>query len=65
MKAPSYRVIENKKFLWDGAVHAEEAEAARVAGAYRQARFEVRIVAEGGEWFLYTRRKAAADAGQG
>ncbi len=64
MTPTSARVIENKKFMWDGAVYAQEAEAARVAETYRQARFEVRVVAEGGEWLVYTRRRAAADAPQ-
>jgi hypothetical protein len=65
MKAPSTRIIENRKFMWDGAVHAQEAEAAQIAETYRQARFDVRVVAEGGEWFVYTRRQAAAEARNG
>lgn len=60
MTAPSYRMIENRKFMWDGAVHAQEADAARAAATYREARFDARVVAEGGEWFVYTRRRAAA-----
>ena len=59
MTAPSARVIESRKYMWDGAVYAQEADAERVAETYRQARFEVRVVAEGGEWLLYTRRQAA------
>jgi hypothetical protein len=65
MTAPSCRIIESKKFMWDGAVHAQEAEAAQIADTYRQARFDVRVVAEGGEWLLYTRRQAAAEARNG
>lgn len=60
MTAPSYRMIENRKFMWDGAVYAQEADATRVAETYRQARFDVRVVGEGGEWFVYSRRRAAA-----
>ena len=63
MKPPSFRIIENRKFMWDGAVYPQEAEAARAAETYRQKRFDVRVVAEGGEWLLYTRRRAATDAG--
>ena len=59
MTAPSYRMVENKKFMWDGTAYPQEADAERVAETYRQARFEVRVVAEGGEWLLYTRRQAA------
>ena len=64
MTAPSYRTIENKKFMWDGAVYAQEADAARAAETYRQARFDVRVLAEGGAWAVYTRRRAAAEAGK-
>ena len=64
MTAPSYRMVENKKFMWDGTTYPQEADAERVAETYRQARFEVRVVAEGGEWLLYTRRQAAG-AGKG
>jgi hypothetical protein len=62
MTPPSHRMIENKKFMWDGAIYAQEAEAARVAETYRQARFDVRVVAEEGEWLLYTRRAATTGA---
>lgn len=60
MTAPSARVIESRKYMWDGAVYAQEADAARAAETYREARFDARVVAEGGEWFVYTRRRAAA-----
>lgn len=63
MQPANHRIIENRKFMWDGAVYAQEAEAALVAETYRQARFDVRVVSEGGEWFLYTRRAAAAGSG--
>ena len=60
MTAPSFRVIENRKYMWDGVVYPQEADAARAAATYREARFDARVVAEGGEWFVYTRRRAAA-----
>jgi hypothetical protein len=62
---PSHRIVNNRKYLWDGAVYRQEAEAARMAETYRQSRFEVQVVAEGSEWFLYTRRPAVAEAGAG
>jgi hypothetical protein len=58
----SHLVVGNRKFMWDGAVYPTEAEADRAAETYRQARFEVQVVAEGGEWFLYTRRPVVAAA---
>jgi hypothetical protein len=62
MQPPSFRILEGRKFMWDGAVYAQEGEAARVAETYRQARFDVRVVAEGDAWLLYTRRRATAEA---
>jgi hypothetical protein len=61
----SYRIVENKKFMWDGAVYPQEADAARVAETYRQSRFDVQVLAEGGEWLLFTRRQATADPAKG
>lgn len=61
----NYRVIENRKYMWDGAAYPLEADAARVAETYRQSRFDVQVLAEGGEWFLFTRRQATADPAKG
>ncbi len=63
MSTPGPRQFDGKKFMWDGVVYAQEAEAERAAASYREARFEVRTVAEDGAWLVYTRRKAAADQG--
>jgi hypothetical protein len=62
MTPPSQRIIENRKYLWDGELRPTEADAARVAETYRLARFDVRVVQEGGGWLLYTRRRATTDA---
>lgn len=61
MKPSSIRVVDNRKYVWDGDVHHDEAAAARVAEGYRQARFDVQIVVEGGEYRLFTRREATGD----
>ncbi len=61
MNTPGFRVIGNKKFGWDGAVRHDTAEAERVAETYRSSGFEVQVVAEGGEYRLFTRRQAAGD----
>lgn len=65
MSPPSQRIIESRKFMWDGEVYPHEAEAARVAETYRLARFDVRVVEEHGEWLLYTRRRATTEAATG
>lgn len=53
------RIVNNKKYLWDGATYPQEAEATRAAEAYREARFEAQVVAEGGQWLVFTRRPVA------
>lgn len=65
MGPPSFRVLENKKFMWDGATYADEAEASRVAEKYRAQRFEARVLAEEGAWLVFTRREVAAEAARG
>ena len=64
MSPASARQFDGRKFMWDGAAYAQEADAERAARSYREARFEVRTVAEDGQWLVYTRRKAAPDAGK-
>ena len=65
MAPQNFLVADGRKYVWDGAVYREEAEAARVAEEYRSARFDVKVVAQGGEWLLFTRREAAEDAARG
>lgn len=50
------RVSDGKKFMWDGRRFENSGEALQVAETYRNDGFEVRMVEEGGKFFLYTRR---------
>jgi hypothetical protein len=61
----NFQIIENRKYMWDGAAYLQESDAARVAETYRQARFDVQVLAEGSEWFLFTRRQATAEPAKG
>ncbi len=61
MAPPNTRVIDGKKFLWDGRNYADEAEARAAAEAYERDRFEAKGVEEGGACFVYTRRLASAE----
>ena len=56
MAEPRARVIEGRKFMWDGREYAspEEADAARKE--YEKERFETRSVEEDGSIHVYTRR---------
>lgn len=60
MTPANHVVVGNQKYVWDGAEYAQEADAARAAETYRASGFDVRVVPEGGAWFVYTRRNAAA-----
>jgi hypothetical protein len=50
------RVFNGKKFMWDGRVYTNEKERREIAQKYRDDGFEVEMVDEGGQYFLFTRR---------
>ena len=50
------RVFNGKKFMWDGRTYTNEKERKEVAQKYKDDGFEVELVEEGGEYFLFTRR---------
>jgi len=50
------RIFNDKKFMWDGRVYTNEKEGREIAQKYKDDGFEVELVEEGGEYFLFTRR---------
>ncbi len=52
------RILQGKKYMWDGATYAGRAEAEAVAQKYRNDRFEVATIVENGQHFVFTRRLA-------
>jgi hypothetical protein len=50
------RIFNGKKFMWDGKIYTTEKERREVAQKYKDDGFEVEMVEEGGEYFLFTRR---------
>ena len=50
------RLISGKKFMWDGRTYGNQKEAEEVRQSYQNDGFEVELVREGGQWFLFTRR---------
>lgn len=52
------RIFGGKKFMWDGKVYADKREAEEVGQQYRGDGFEVELVEEEGNCFLFTRRVA-------
>ena len=50
------RVIDGKKFMWDGRVYTNEKERGEIAQKYNDDGFEVELVDEENQYFLFTRR---------
>ncbi|MDH4218043.1 MAG: hypothetical protein OEY18_06215 [Candidatus Aminicenantes bacterium] len=50
------KVIDGKKFMWDGVVYESEQEAQDVKQKYESDNFEVELVEEEKQYLLYTRR---------
>ena len=56
MAEPRARVIDGKKFMWDGRDHENTKEAEAVREEYEEKGFETRIVNDDGKVHIYTRR---------
>ena len=50
------RIFDGKKFMWDGKVYADEKERREVSQKYKDDGFEVELVEEENQYFLFTRR---------
>ncbi len=52
----NFRMIEGKKYMWDGKTYDDEGQAKEVKSGYAGAGFETEIIQEEGKFFVYTRR---------
>ena len=50
------KIIDGKKFMWDGKTFTTEAEALKIKKEYEQDNFETRIISEEDNYSLFTRR---------
>ena len=50
------KLIDGKKFMWDGVVYESEKEAQEVKKKYEDDNFEVELIQEENQYFLYSRR---------
>lgn len=50
------RIFDGKKFMWDGMVYTDEKERREISQKYKDAGFEVELVEEDNQYFLFTRR---------
>jgi hypothetical protein len=51
------KIIDGKKYMWDGAVYESEKEAQEVKQKYADDNFEVKQLEEENKYLLYTRRE--------
>ena len=52
----NFRMIEGKKYMWDGKTYDDDAQAKEAKSGYEGAGFETEIIQEEGKFFVYTRR---------
>ena len=50
------KVIDGKKFMWDGETYTGKEKAQEVISNYEKEGFETRLIKEGEEYFVYSRR---------
>ena len=50
------KIIDGKKFMWDGEVYETEEQVQEVKKKYENDNFEVELIQEENQNFLYTRR---------
>ncbi len=50
------RIFNGKKFMWDGRVYTDEKERREIGQKYQDDGFEVELIEEDNQYFLFTRR---------
>lgn len=53
----SFKIIDNKKFMWDGETYEGMEQAKEAEESYKKENFETRIIEEEGKPLVYTRRE--------
>ena len=61
MDTPLAKMVNGKKFMWDGAVYDSDESAQQVMEGYAKDGFEVEKFVGGGQFLVYSRRLAGAD----
>lgn len=57
--AESVKIIDGKKFMWDGINYESESAAKENVDKYSKDGFETKLIEEDGKYFVYSRRVAA------
>ncbi len=53
------KIIDGKKFMWDGINYESESAAKENVDKYSKDGFETKLIEEDGKYFVYSRRVAA------
>ena len=54
----NFKIIDNKKYMWDAKTYANEGDTLNIAAAYKKNGFDVQLINEEGKHLIYTRRLA-------
>jgi hypothetical protein len=57
--AQNVKIIDGKKFMWDGINYESEYAAKENVDKYSKEGFETKLIEEEGKYFIYSRRVAA------
>lgn len=52
----SVKIINGKKFMWDGNEYPDKENASEIAQKYNNDGFETEVLEEGNKYFVFTRR---------
>jgi len=52
----SVKIINGKKFMWDGNEYPDREKASEIAQKYKNDGFETEVLEEGSKYFVFTRR---------
>lgn len=51
------KIIESKKFMWDGKIYETEDEAKNIASIYEKDNFETKVILEENKYLVYNRKE--------
>ena len=54
--ADSFKIINDRKYMWDGEIYESESAANELVVKYREDGFETKLLEENGKYLVYTRR---------
>lgn len=54
--ADSFKIIDSKKYMWDGEDYESESAARESVSKYSDDGFETKLIEEDGKYLVYTRR---------